>query len=221
MLVTAGCAAESGPTTEAIAAVQFDPADRAARLEATGCGYARDRTGSGVAVGDGLVLTVAHLVVQADDIAVTLADAGTVDAEVAAADLELDLALLRIPQNGVPPVETSSADRGDRGLVVGGAASGTIPFEIADVVRISIEEVLGSDRHQRLGYELAAITTTGDSGAGAYNSENRLIGTVFATSDDGATTWITSSREVDDFLTAYDPEDPAIVCNEEKSRLDL
>ncbi len=220
-LVAAGCAPEPGGTTEPTSAVRFDPAARAVRIETTGCGFAADRTGSGVAVGDGLVLTVAHLVARADDIAVTLGDAGAVDAVVAAADLELDLAVLRVHENGVPPVAVSSAGRGDGGRIVGGAASGTVPFEVTDVVRISIEEILGNERHKRLGYELAAVTTTGDSGAGAYDNENRLVGIVFATSDDGATTWITSSGEIEAFLAAHDPENAAIPCNEAASRLDL
>ncbi len=220
-LVAAGCAPEPGGTTEPTSAVRFDPAARAVRIETTGCGFAPDRTGSGIAVGDGLVLTVAHLVARADDISVTLGDAGPVDAAVATADLELDLAILRVHENGVPPVATSSAGRGDDGRIVGGAASGTVPFEVTDVVRISIEEILGNERHKRLGYELAAVTTTGDSGAGAYDNENRLVGIVFATSDDGATTWITSSGEIEAFLAAHDPESAAIPCNEAASRLDL
>ncbi len=220
-LVTAGCAADPGSTTEPPSATRFDPAARAVRIETTGCGFAPDRTGSGVAIGDGLVLTVAHLVAQADGVAVTLGESGAIDAAVAAADLELDLALLRVPKNGVPAVDISSADRGDRGLVVGGATSGTVAFEVADVVRISIEEVLGSDRHKRLGYELAAVTTTGDSGAGAYDDDSRLIGIVFATSDGGATTWITASGEIETFLASQDAEHGAILCDEEISRLDL
>jgi len=215
----AGCATDR--PTESTSVVQFDPAARAARIETTGCGFASDRTGSGVAVGDGLVLTVAHLVARADDIAVTLSDDAAVDAVVAAADLELDLAVLRVPENGVPPVETSAVGRNDRGRIVGGATSGTVPFEVTDIVRISIEEILGTERHKRLGYELAAVTTTGDSGAGAYDNDNRLVGIVFATSDDGATTWITSSEEIEGFLAAHETEGDTIRCDEATSRLDL
>lgn len=219
VLAATGC----GPDrpTRPTSAAPFDPAARAVRVETTGCGFAPDRTGSGIAVGDGLVLTVAHLVARADEITVTVGDAGAVDAVVAAADLKLDLAVLRVPKNGVPMVATSSTGRETSGLIVGGATSGTVPFEVTDVVRISIEEVLGSERHKRLGYELAAATTTGDSGAGAYDDENRLIGIVFATSDGGATTWITSSGEIESFLEAHDPDGPALLCDEDTSRLDL
>jgi S1-C subfamily serine protease len=217
-LASAGCSAEPD---EPAPAQKLNPADRAVRIETTGCGFAPDRTGSGVAVGDGLVITVAHLVARADNIVAAVASEAPADGVVIAADLELDLALVRLPGNGAPAVETASADTGATGLIVGGATSGTIPFEVADVVRISIEEILGSDRHRRLGYELAAFTTTGDSGAGAYDNENRLIGIVFATSDDGATTWITSSGEIDRFLAAHDPKGAAIPCDEDASRLDL
>lgn len=172
-------------------------------------------------MGDGLVLTVAHVVVQADAIAASVGDGEPVTAVVTSVDLSRDLALLRLPPNGIPDVETATVDEGAEGLIVGGAASGTVSFEVKEVVTLTIEEVFGTDRHSRKGYSVAAVTASGDSGAGAYDEEDRMIGIVFATGQDDATSWITSSTETSDFLSDHATDVSPIVCNSEKSRLDL
>lgn len=221
LLAANGCGSDTSAGSGEPTANEFDAARRAARIETTGCGLAPDRTGSGVAVGDGLVITVAHLVARADAIEVTVGNGEAVEAAVTAVDLNLDLAALRIPSNGIPDIELSDAARGATGLIVGGAASGTVAFEVKDVVSLSIEEVLGSARHSRSGYELRSVTTTGDSGAGVYDPEHRLIGIVFATGRDGESTWITSSAEVEGFLAETGGDHTPIACNAESSRLEL
>ncbi len=80
------------------------------------------------------------------------------------------------------------------------------------MVSLTIEEVLGTDLHSRRGYELDAETAAGDSGAGAYDNEGRLIGVVFATGRDGDSSWITSSIEIEDFLAARDHSAAATEC---------
>lgn len=220
-IATTGCGSDTPTGSGEPTAKQFEATRRAVRIETTGCGLAPGRTGSGVAVGDGLVITVAHLVAQADNIEVRVGNGRAVDAAVTSIDLSLDLAALRIPSNGMPDIEVSKIGRGATGLIVGGAASGTVEFEVKDVVSLSIEEVLGSDRHSRSGYELQAATTTGDSGAGAFDLENRLIGIVFATGRDGESTWVTSSVELGGFLTKNTRNLAPIVCDAESSRLDL
>ncbi len=219
-IVGAGCGV-TAPQPADQATASYDPSQRAVRIETTGCGYASERTGSGVAVGDGLVLTVAHVVVQADEIFASVGDSAPVTAVVTAVDLSRDLALLRLPPNGVPAVESATVGKGAEGLIVGGAASGTVPFEVKKVVTLTIEEVLGTDRFSRKGYAIAAVTASGDSGAGAYDDENRLIGIVFATGQDNATSWVTSSAETSDFLSDYATDVTPILCDSEKSRLGL
>jgi S1-C subfamily serine protease len=204
-MVMAGCGPIESVHTVESTAPALDPAQRAVRIETTGCGYASERTGSGVAIGDGLVLTVAHLIARADTVAASVGDGDALDALVTAVDLNRDLALLQLPLNGVHDIEMASAGQGARGLIVGGAASGTIPFEVKTVVSLSIEEVLGNDLHSRLGYELKAETAPGDSGAGAYDDKDRLIGIVFATGKDGESSWVTASVEIENFLAGGDP----------------
>lgn len=193
----------------------LNPADRAARLETDGCGFASGRTGSGVAIGDGLVITVSHLVVEAESVDVFLAGEVYESAPVLSADRRMDLAVLRIPNGEVSAVEMSAAEKGASGLIVGAAVSGTVSFEIRGVVDLTIEEVFGTARHSRRGYELAASTADGDSGAGAYDEQDRLIGVVFATGQDGATTWVTASSEVEEFLFEVEPSDTYPLCSDQ------
>ena len=219
IVLGAGCGSIQLANTRESPAPPLDPVFRTVRIETTGCGLAPNRTGSGVAIGDGLVVTVAHLVARADNLVALVGSSERVDAVITAVDLNLDLALLRIPPNEIPNIQMSSANVGTGGLIVGGAASGNVPFVVKEVVRLSIEEILGTERHSRLGYELEAATTTGDSGAGAYDGNNRLIGIVFATGQEGGSTWITASTEIEDFLAAHDSEDTLVECDPETSRI--
>jgi S1-C subfamily serine protease len=204
-----GCSAGIGED----AGSPFDPEARAVRLEITGCeSGSRARFGSGVVIEDGLVVTVAHLIVDAETVEASVAGASLGAATVAAVDLRKDLAALRVEDRGVPPAETSILDQGESGLIVGGAASGTVPFEVRRRVNLTIEEILGTDRHARLGYEVAAVTADGDSGAGAYDAERRLVGLVFAVGKDGGTTWLTAGSEIEDFVASIGPSDRYAPC---------
>lgn len=190
----------------------FDPAHRAVRLETEGCGFASGRTGSGIAIGNGLVVTVAHLVVEAETVTAYLDGNEYRSVPVVALDRQVDLAVLRVPYEELPEVEMSSVEKGSRGLIVGGSTSGTVSFEVRGVVELTIEEVFGTTRHSRRGYELGATTADGDSGAGAYGVDGGLIGIVFATSDDGATTWLTASSEIEEFLAGLEPSNTYPLC---------
>lgn len=184
------------------------------RLETEGCGFASGRTGSGVAIGDDLVVTVAHLVVEAEAIDAYLSGEEYENVPVLAVDRQTDLAVLRVPDNAIPAIEMSSAEKDASGLIVGGSTSGTVSFAVKNVVELTIEEVFGTTRHSRLGYELAASTADGDSGAGAYDAQGGLIGVVFATGEDGATTWVTASSEIEEFLSGVDPSDTYPLCSD-------
>lgn len=209
LLVGCGSAGTDGVEVHSLPG---DPLTRSVRLETEGCGYASGHVGSGVAIGGGMVITVAHLVVRAESIAATVGDQSFEDVPVSAIDVQRDLAVIRLPADGESSLDTSSVTKGARGLVVGGSGSGTVPFEVKGVVELTIEDVLGAERHSRRGYELEAVTRDGDSGAGAYDEQGRLIGIVFATGQDGSTTWVTASSEIEDFLSTIEPGDTYDLC---------
>jgi S1-C subfamily serine protease len=212
MTLLVGCSSATvGAGTETTAA-PVDPETRAVRIDTTGCEFSSGRFGSGVTVGGDLVITVAHLVARAETVTVSVAGGAEDEADVVAVDLRKDLAALRIAGAAFSEVGTVVADAGTSGSIVGGAASGTVPFEVKRRVNLTIEDVLGTERHGRLGYEVSALTADGDSGAGAYDAEGRLVGIVFATGRDGATSWLTASDEVEAFLASVEPESSFVAC---------
>ena len=113
----------------------------------------------------------------------------------------------------VSEVSMGSAVMGTTGWVAEGASSGTVAFEVSRVVDLTIEEVAGTERHSRRGYELEAATQDGDSGAGAYDVAGRLIGVVFASGPDEDTTWVTASSEIEDFISGIDRTVDFVPCS--------
>lgn len=195
----------SGPTEDALT--------RAVVLETTGCEFSSGRTGSGFIYGGDTAVTAAHLVARASAVTIETADAATYEAEIVGIDLARDLAALRLKAPSIPTVETIVASTGDSGLVVGGARSGTVTYEVRRVIELTIEEVLGTERHSRSGYELAAVTGDGDSGSGVYDAEGRLVGMVFATGPDEGTTWVTAAIEIEDFLASLSEYQDFVPCS--------
>lgn len=171
------------------------PADRAAIVATRGCGFASGGEASGVAVGGDLLLTAAHVVVQADEVEVTVMGTAA-PARIVAWDGERDLALLAVAGLDTEPVGLGVLAAGDSGEMVGGALSGTVAFETLQVASLSIEEVLGTDRHSRVGYQLAVGAGEGDSGAGIYTEDGVLAAMLFATEPDEAIGWATASTEI-------------------------
>jgi S1-C subfamily serine protease len=208
--LAAGCTPGGRQVTEQ---ALLDPSERAVRLETEGCGFASPRSGSGIAVGGGLVVTTAHVVVEAEAVVARVNGVEHRSVPVVAVDRQRDLAVLRVPYEELPAIEMTAMKKSDRGSIVGAASSGTVAFEVRGVVELTIEEVFGTERYSRSGYELSASTADGDSGAGAYDDEGRLIGIVFATGEDGTTTWVTASSEIEEFLSQVEPSDTYPLCN--------
>lgn len=78
--------------------------------------------GSGIVWGDDLVVTNAHVITFAEDVAVTLADGSRVDAEVLASDERTDVAVLRVDHEAALPVATFTEDLprvGDVAVAIG------------------------------------------------------------------------------------------------------
>lgn len=97
------------------AAPQFqEPANPPGVIFATGSGF--------IVSADGLILTTAHVVNQADDVSVTLADRREFKAKVISIDAASDVALLRIDATGLPAVrlgDSSKVKPGDQVLTIG------------------------------------------------------------------------------------------------------
>ena len=197
------------------------PEERAVVVETTGCGDAGDRRGSGFVAGDGVVVTAAHLVVRADVLTASVAGAEPVRASLRYVDLDRDVAVLTIPPTGHATVRTAFASAGDEGSIVGSASSGTVSYEVDRVVDLTIERVLGTDLAMRRGYDLDAVTGEGDSGAGVYDTESRLVGMVFAVSEIDGSTWATAASEIEPVIEAAAEAASFLECDPGQSRVVL
>ncbi len=211
LLVVAGSAAWAVQAGSA----QIQPGERAALISTSGCGDAGTDTGSGVAVGGDVVLTAAHVVAQADAITVTIDDR-RLPALVVAWDGQRDVAVLRADGLDLPDVAYGEASAGDPATLVGGRASGTQDGSVVQRATVTIEEVLGTERYARLGYQLEITAADGDSGAGVYDQDGRLTGMLFAVERESQLAWATAAEELRRVLTA--PE-TTHRCVEERSRL--
>ena len=135
--------------------------------------------GSGVVVGQGLVLTAAHAV-RREEVTVTFADGRRADARVRAADLDADLAVLEADTGEVEPLEWAPADA-DTGL---GAPVVALGNPGGRGLRVTLGFVSADDRSfrgprgRRIGgaIEHTAPLPRGSSGGPLVDLEGRLIG---------------------------------------------
>lgn len=211
----------SGMTVLALALVlgscgDVEPSDRAVTVEVSGCGDAFETSAAGIVVAPERVVTVAHAVSQGDAVSVSWSQAEFA-AHVVGYDARTDLAVVAVPGLNMTPVPLAAAHPTASVSVVGGLASGTLTATVTEVLTIRIQEVLGTERVSRKGLELAVSAAVGDSGAGVFDEEGRLVGVLFAVNDDGSSVgWATAATEVE-ALMSRDPEEWR--CDPSRSRL--
>ncbi|WP_275791079.1 DegQ family serine endoprotease [Pararhizobium gei] len=135
--------------------------------------------GSGVIVGkNGIVVTNNHVIADADDIKVALADGREFESTVILKDDRLDLAVLKIKSDGpfevVPFGDSDAVEVGDIVLAIGN------PFGVGQTVTSGIVSALA--RNQVVSGDFGFFIQTdaainpGNSGGGLIDMEGRLIG---------------------------------------------
>jgi len=135
--------------------------------------------GSGVIVGDGLVVTNNHVIDQADEVKVATQDNRQFDAQVVGSDPKTDLALLRIKGDtkGLVPIALGDSGRlrlGDVVLALGN------PFGVGQTVTMGIVSAknrsdLGIEDYEDFIQTDAAINP-GNSGGALVDMEGNLVG---------------------------------------------
>ena len=130
---------------------------------------------TGVAMGDGRVLTVAHVLEGARFVRVDGRPA-----RVVRVDRRLDLAELAVPGLDAPSVRTGGLGSEAVLRVLRDGEAVTLPAPVRRRVRASI------DGHSRPALELAATVEPGDSGAPVVDAHGRVLGIVFARGSRGA-----------------------------------
>ena len=134
--------------------------------------------GSGVIVhGDGYVLTNGHVVAGADEILVMFANNQARAAEVIGVDPHTDLAVIKVPESGLPVIETdtdSTVQVGDVALAIGN------PFGLGHSVSQGIVSALSRNIITNSPYDdfiqTDAAISPGNSGGALVDHEGRLLG---------------------------------------------
>ena len=135
--------------------------------------------GSGVIIdaAAGLVLTNHHVIDNADDVQVTLADGRTVKAEFIGSDRDTDIALIRIPADKLTALPLGNSEQlrvGDFVVAIGN------PFGFSQTVTSGIVSAVGRSGIRGLGYQnfiqTDASINPGNSGGALVNLQGQLVG---------------------------------------------
>ncbi len=135
--------------------------------------------GSGVIIdaAKGYVLTNHHVIENADDVQVTLADGRTVKAEFLGSDRDTDIALIRIPADKLTALPLGDSEQlrvGDFVVAIGN------PFGFSQTVTSGIVSAVGRSGIRGLGYQnfiqTDASINPGNSGGALVNLAGQLIG---------------------------------------------
>jgi len=156
------------------------------RVESQGC--AQIFTGTGFAVAPNFIVTNAHVVAGATDVAVTGDATGRrVRGTVVFFDPELDVALIRTPDLVLRPLVLAAAApvRGTVGAALGhpnGADLAVIPAAVSAKIRATGRDLYGTHTVVRDILELRAAIQPGDSGGPFVLADGNVGGVVFADS---------------------------------------
>ncbi|MGY1411196.1 MULTISPECIES: Do family serine endopeptidase [unclassified Luteimonas] len=135
--------------------------------------------GSGVVVDarNGYVLTNHHVIENADEVSVTLADGRTLEAEFIGSDPDTDVALMRIPTEGLTAIPLAGGSQlavGDFVVAVGN------PFGVGQTVTSGIVSAVGRSNVPGVGYQnfiqTDASINPGNSGGALVNLRGELVG---------------------------------------------
>ncbi len=141
-------------------------------------GFRQHGLGSGLIVSpDGLILTNAHVVKDADEIKVTLGDKRSFKAKVIGADPESDVAVVKIDAKGLPTAKFADSDKLRVGEIV--IAVGN-PFGFNQTVTSGIVSAKGRTNVGIIDYEdfiqTDAAINPGNSGGPLVNIEGEVVG---------------------------------------------
>jgi S1-C subfamily serine protease len=170
----------------AVACGADDPAPLAASgvgIIAEGCSLVA-QLGSGVVLGDGVVVTVAHTIAGATSVVVEDHEGTEHVAVVVAFDPDADLAVLDVPTLDSPPLAVGPVHIADATLLRWDRDDGVeaVGVEVSKRLEITIEDIYNDDIVQRSGLEVIGPVEPGDSGGPVVDSAGAVIGIVYANS---------------------------------------
>lgn len=145
-------------------------------LDTAGGAVVRLRRGSGLVVGDGVVLTNAHNV-HGEEVGVRFADGRTARADVSGIDVDGDLAVLRVDTGDAPAVDLADAE-----VAVGAAVFAVTPSRHGPRVTFGTVSSVGQafrgprGRAIRDAFEHTAPLARGSSGSVVLDASGRIVG---------------------------------------------
>ncbi|MBA3286472.1 MAG: trypsin-like peptidase domain-containing protein [Acidimicrobiia bacterium] len=178
-LVLAACGGDGPAAVDPLAAV--------VAIAASGCRPVPTHA-VGTVVGDELVVTVAHAVAGESEIAVRTADGRELRGVVAAIDVGLDAAVLRVDGLDADALASRSYDEDgddDDDVSLLGVHDGEVDRRLIAIrrrVTIRTSDIYRQGEHLRPGLEVEARVQAGDSGGGVVGADGRLLGIVWAAS---------------------------------------
>lgn len=146
------------------------------RIRATGCGALG--TGSGFAIGDGIIVTNRHVVESATRLSLNTWDGASVEAQLVGLDLTDDLALVQVDRQPASAGALAAADpvSGAAVTVVGYPLGGQQTFTDGEVVDYARLDTTEGPRVLRVAAEI----WPGNSGGPVLDDTGRVVGVVFA-----------------------------------------
>ncbi|MDA2969048.1 MAG: trypsin-like peptidase domain-containing protein [Actinomycetota bacterium] len=156
-------------------------------ITSSGCRSAETRT-VGTLIDGGFILTVAHGVAGQTANQVTTSNGETFRATVAAIDIDLDLALLKIDPasklNYLTPLKLAAAKAGDHVSFIAFDEEQlfTRDAKIRRRLRINTQDIYLDNKVSRPGLEVELEVSVGNSGGPLINKSGELVGIVWSTS---------------------------------------
>lgn len=158
------------------------------KVVGSGCGGLV--TGSGFPIGDGLIVTNAHVVSGTTDHRVQTAEGTVLPATVVYFDPEVDLAILSVPGFSGPSLTFAKADRGTEGAVIGypgGGPERVVPAVVDGAVTAEGRDIYNSNLVTRQIFVVQSYVRPGNSGGPLVDTDGHVLGVVFATSASDST----------------------------------
>jgi S1-C subfamily serine protease len=181
-------APEPGPPPAASGISEAQAAEWARSVvKVHGVACRRIQEGSGWALDGHHIVTNAHVVAGERETEVQMRDGSSRDATVVAYDPGRDLAVLRVPDHGLPPRPLGVVSQGTSGGVFGYPGGGDLtisPFEVSEQMEAVGTDIYDRRRSTRQVLVLASNLNPGDSGGALINPAGEVVGVAFAIAPD-------------------------------------
>lgn len=162
--------------------------------------------GTGFVIGDGVVITNAHVVAGTDDVGVEVVDQrGRTDelaGEVVLYDPAIDIAVLRVPELEAPALQfrPQPAGVGEDVVILGYPLDG--PFaatagKVRQTITLQGPDIYDDGEVSREVYTVRAVVRSGNSGGPMIDAAGQVVGVVFgAALDDTETGFVLTNAQV-------------------------